>query len=309
VNEPIAPYVSVSINRDGKDPIERRIRIAADDFTASRDDCDVHVGRSYLRRHGNYSSTHGGRYQLHIEDDDLLVDMQLSSHMPPWRPETGHFMFGDSDYFGWVAPVVGGNTSGEARVNGERLRLDGNGYHDHNFGNQNPAKLMRRWQWYHGTVGNWARDRHPNIPPMRPMINLSVLGAQLTAREAYGGNTIPVFMAAEDGSVFLQGGRQLDAYLETGTPTAHSAYFSYNDERNRLGVHFDAEREISRRLRPVGTVAVRAYDAAPPYRRFDGTMTVDHSIHDTREATYQNLHVARGIGKCMLEDMYFGEAY
>src|ERR1017187_9915660 len=60
VDEPMAPYVSVSINRIGKEPIERRIRVDADAFTASRENCDVRIGNNYLQQHDGHGVENNG---------------------------------------------------------------------------------------------------------------------------------------------------------------------------------------------------------------------------------------------------------
>jgi len=62
-------------------------RFKARDFAASRDGCDVHIGDCHFI---------GDLREYHITGvaEDLSAEVRLESITEPWRPETGHLVFG-----------------------------------------------------------------------------------------------------------------------------------------------------------------------------------------------------------------------
>ncbi len=122
-------------------------RFKADEFAASKDGCDVRIG--------DYHFT-GDLHEYHItgKAEDLSAEVRLESVTEPWRPETGHLVFGaDGDtIFAWAAFVPMGKVTATYRIGTEVHETTGMGYHDHNWMNLGMAHLIDHWYWGRGQV-------------------------------------------------------------------------------------------------------------------------------------------------------------
>lgn len=150
------PYITVNVNRADKAPLQRIIRVRKNDFSASKDSCNVTIGKNYFR----YKKDH---YTIHVEEKDsngkelLKLDIDLYPKTPGWRPKTGHTIFknaGRENYFAWVVAVPKGKVkihdlSYWNKAEGKKVSIQGTGegYHDHNWGDKGIHKLYNHWYW------------------------------------------------------------------------------------------------------------------------------------------------------------------
>lgn len=122
---------------------------AASDFDASTEGCDVRVGPSWVK--GDLET-----YELHAEADGMSVDLSIKRIGPSWRPGAA-ITYLDPDkkkYFAWVVPVPYGMVEGELEIDGNRRKVKGTVYHDHNWGNFLLSKMLDHWYWGRAHVGD-----------------------------------------------------------------------------------------------------------------------------------------------------------
>ncbi len=95
-------------------------------------------------------------------------------------------LFGPDDglEFAWLPSVPEGKVEGTYTVDGETRHASGVGYHDHNWGNVSPLKVIHDWYWARGHAGPY-----------------SVIASYITAHERYGYSAIPILMIAKDGRI------------------------------------------------------------------------------------------------------------
>lgn len=116
--------------------IERRLPFSS--FKASTEVCDVRIGNNFIR--GDLS-----HYEVHIEDEDTALDLQLESRI---KGTVSHACFGDeSRYMYWVVPQPRCQARGTFRTKGETCTVEGIGYRDHNWLNFFPPDLLSHWDW------------------------------------------------------------------------------------------------------------------------------------------------------------------
>jgi hypothetical protein len=282
VGAPFTPYTSVTIDRPDGTHIERRIKVAPEDFAASPDETDIRMGRNTLRKtpaEWSPESERAGKYgyDLIIEDEGLHIDLGLYAEMPMWRPGTGHFLFGDKNYFAWLAAVPYGEIQGYMAIDGRRRHINGSGYHDHNWGNAPIGQLLRGWEWYRGNAGRCG-----------------VLAADLYPHADYGGGKLPVFMLAQYGAVVTDDPRRVDSFL-TGDESSVTRHFEYpkNGKDEHHEIMFTSEGKLSELplTQSLGKVGLPdELEAGSLYRRFTGTM--EHRVRAVGRATTEQMRLS-----------------
>lgn len=103
-------------------------------------------------------------YLIQTEDivtatgDTVSVDLTLASQLPMFRPGTGIAFYGSYErYLGWLVGVPSGVATGTLTINGEEIAVLGQGYHDHNFGeNCFLTDTARYWWWGRFQVGPYC---------------------------------------------------------------------------------------------------------------------------------------------------------
>src|SRR5487761_1516462 len=128
IKQPPSPLVTFELDRPDGTHVERSVH-AQEDFAFAADRCDVRVGANTFA--GDLHT-----YRIHLEIEGVTADVTLTGHVPPWRPETGHILFGDDHphLFAWLPAVPQGTVQATLSVDGETRTLTGTGYHDHNWG-------------------------------------------------------------------------------------------------------------------------------------------------------------------------------
>ena len=107
-------------------------------FKSSTETCEVEIGNNFIR--GDLS-----HYELHIEDAEKTLDLELDSEINGFR---SYAYFGDeTKYMFWVVPQPRGHAKGTFRTKGGTLNIEGLVYRDHNWLNFSPLGIIEYWDW------------------------------------------------------------------------------------------------------------------------------------------------------------------
>lgn len=107
-------------------------------FNSSTECCDVEIEGNYLK--GSPSGC-----QVHIEDKDKVLDLELTPEIPGFK---SHADFGDETKFMyWVVPQPRGRAQGVFRIGTETCEIQGVGYRDHNWLSFLPIDAIEYWDW------------------------------------------------------------------------------------------------------------------------------------------------------------------
>lgn len=190
IKKPLRPIIRVTINKPDGGFIQKNWTFEAEQFTASKDSCNVTIGKNYFR--GNLK-----QYEIHIEEEGFELTAQLQRSTQSWRPKTGHITFGpDKDQlFNWVVAVPKGAVKLTYTNEGTTTMAQGAGYHDHNWGNVNMMDLFHHWYWSRTAIGPY-----------------NIIAAQMVATKDFGYEPIQVFHLSKNGQTIADDGEQVTLY-------------------------------------------------------------------------------------------------
>jgi CrtC N-terminal lipocalin domain len=289
-NRPLSPMLRVSLDLPDGRSYEKVLNLPPGEWSAARDRADVRIG-------GNRFEGDLHEYRIQATAEEVSVDVTLTGQIPPWRPGTGHMLFGpERDLeFAWLPSVPQGSVTGSYSVDGVTTQVTGVGYHDHNWGNVGIVKIIHDWYWARGQAGPY-----------------SVIASYITAVQQYDYQGIPVFMLARDGEIvaddaslvrFETEGGYTDEF--TGKPVASVTRYVYEHDDDKIVVSFNRERDLIRaRMVDELPLAKRLlaklarFDGA--YQRFAGPMTVTVFKAGVQVEEYSD--------DAIWELMYFGHA-
>jgi len=264
----LRPSVSVELDRPGEPARRWAIEARPDEFQASTAHCDVRIGRCTFA--GDLED-----YTIHVENDEIAIDVTLHGDVPAWRPETGHFYFGEHrpKLFAWLPAVPQGTVHARIRVDGTTRELTGVGYHDHNWGDASMMRLMSRWYWGRAQAGPY-----------------SVIASWLFGAKRYRHAEVPIFLLAKDGRVVADDARRVRLRLEdvfadepSGLPVANRVIYEYAGDSETYRVTFQREQTLLRTLpTDIDSWAIRAFVRLARirggYLRFAGPVTVERIV-------------------------------
>lgn len=257
-------------------------------LNASTDYADVQVQDSYLR----YVD---GDYELRFVDGDLEYEVTMESQLPMFRPETGHWYFGDDEeyYFAWFVAQPKSEIHGQLTIAGETTDLIGNGYHDHNWGNVAMNEVINHWYWGRVQIGDYT-----------------IITSDIIAEAAYGYTRLPVFFIASDGEIIQHDLSQLQLAREDTIEHPDTNKFMDNHltymQTDENGVQYTLEyfREtdifvvsLLDTLDPIERVVAQFLGENPTYIRILGNVQL--TVNDGEDET-----VFEGQG--LWEQMFFG---
>jgi hypothetical protein len=139
-------------------------------FHAATDRTDVQAGG--LRMWGDFET-------LYIKGTvgDHEIDVTFKQTAMPFRPGNGYMLLGSKEKFqGWLNPFPSSHATGWIKIAGETITIDGDGYHDHDYGNVPIAEGYRGWFWARPSFGRYA-----------------TLAIEVQIGERLGGGSAPVF--------------------------------------------------------------------------------------------------------------------
>ena len=264
-HQPLEPLIEIDLDLPDGRRMMKYGRFKADEFQASKDGCDVRMGA--YRFAGDLHE-----YRITGKAEDVSAEVRLESITEPWRPETGHLIFGPEGetIFAWAPFVPAGKVTATYRIGSEVHEATGMGYHDHNWMNQGMSHLIDHWYWGRGQVGPY-----------------SFVTAYITAAKHYGYAEIPYYMLARNGKVIADDGSKV-TFARVGTETDHhtgkiipdAMSYEYRDGESRYVLTFSRERTlVSQRMidftHGIQKLVAKLMRYPGGYLRFAGPVTLD----------------------------------
>lgn len=128
---------------DKENRIEKTIFLNIGEFEAAKDKCDVKMRNNYFRGKGL------DEFEMFVDpaiNDGWGFNLKLKKNVPSFRPATGYWDAA-GEYFAWFCCVPSGDIEGTITKSGKEVKVKGNGYHDHNWGNVPMSKILSDWYW------------------------------------------------------------------------------------------------------------------------------------------------------------------
>ncbi len=292
--QPLEPVIEIDLDLPDGRRLMKIGKFKPDEFEASKDGCDVRIGK--YRFTGNlheYSITGGA--------EDIEAEVKLEATTESWRPETGHLIFGPEGekFLAWLVSVPMGKVTATYKIGSEVHQASGMGYHDHNWMNyayRDMGHLIDHWYWGRGHVGPY-----------------SFVTAYLTTTKKYGYTTIPWYMLAHNGKVIADDGTKMtfsksesEIDEHTGKPIPDKLIFDYRDGSARYALTFTREKTlVSQTLIDLATGAQKVlaelirYPGG--YLRFSSPVSLDHYEgdelieHYEEPGTFEETYFAREL--------------
>lgn len=288
---PLKPFLRVDLDKPDGTKLSKTQAFAPEQFTASKDTCDVRIGAN--RFEGDLHT-----YRIHLDFDGAKGDLVLTGEVPAWRPGAGAITFGahDEKYFAWLPSVPHGMLTGSLTLGDETLTVNGTGYHDHNWGNAPLTELVHDWYWGRARVGEY-----------------SVIASYITAEARYSGTHFPLLFVAK-GDQLLVGDsprvtfttKDIATDEKTGKPVASHLEWSWRDgdqgvritmQRKKDLMHFGLVDQLPGFQRFLARLI--GFDGA--YHRFTGEVTLERLEGDQVVETQRQ-------SSAVWELMYLGHA-
>jgi predicted secreted hydrolase len=196
-NDPLTPTLVITLTHPDGRKQSAFPAYPAEQFSASKDGCDVRLGPNWVR--GDLQ-----RYELHAEAAGISADLTFTGLVPTWRPGTGknYYDEGLTRYFGWLPSIPYGTVEGQIVYDGQARRVRGTGYHDHNWGNVALNEVLSHWYWGRAHLGEYT-----------------LIFAQMVATKAYSSQVLPVFMLAKGSTIII--GDSAPLTLTTAQEVSH----------------------------------------------------------------------------------------
>jgi len=217
-NGPLKPNVSLTITQPDGTKLFQFPIFPADQFSASKEKCDVRIGPNWTR-----GDLH--KYEVHAEMNGIAAHLTFTGLVPPWRPGVGKAYFdGMDNYFAWLPSIPYGTVEGTLTYDGRTHEVKGTGYHDHNWGNVGLNDVMDHWYWGRAHLGEYT-----------------LIYVEQIASKTFGFTRMPVLMLAKGSEILIgdsesftmqahdfvqhEGGRgyprEVDFNWESGKETVH----------------------------------------------------------------------------------------
>ena len=174
-------YIGVNYNKPNGEEYKKIKFFNSKNVFISKDSCFVEFGNNVFK--GNLKE-----YKIRIDKNDFDgfgFDLNLVSKTQSYRPQDG-IISAQDDYFAWLAAVPNGKVEGNLEFKNQTKKINGDGYHDHNWGNVPLQKLFDDWIWFRGKAGPYT-----------------VIGFELNTISKRGGYSIPgIYIGDSTGTVY-----------------------------------------------------------------------------------------------------------
>jgi predicted secreted hydrolase len=283
---PLDPSVLIIYHGPDGTRIRSDTHHSAEEFSASRNHCDVRIGQNTVT--GDLE-----HYDLHLSDAGLEADLRIDRNAPSWRPGAGltYFDSARTQHLGWVVPVPYGTVSGTISVDGESRSVSGSAYHDHNWGNKVMDAGLDHWYWGRAHIEDYT-----------------VVYVRMTTKGLFGlgALNIPTFMLAKGDKVITDD--MLPLRLETRSEVpgpGHQSYpteldWSWRTEAGSVtmhvtGVEMIESLDMARTHHGLGHAMAHLFDH-PMYYDFNADMELRVQLHGIDETV---------SGRTLFEKMMF----
>jgi hypothetical protein len=288
--KPLSPLLRLDLDLPDGRHLEKLAHFPASAWSAAKDHADVRLGENRFTGDLHH-------YRIEASAEEVTVDVTLTGQVPPWRPSTGHMLFGAdrSLEFAWLPSVPQGAVTATYSVDGDQHATTGVGYHDHNWGNVGLMKVVHDWYWARGQAGPY-----------------SVIASYITSAKRYGFEPIPIFMLARDNVLLADDAAKVTFEREglytdetTGKPVAATTRYTYRDGEDRYVVSFTRRHDLSATrmvdaLKGVKRVAAKLARFDGAYLRFVGSIEIFRYRQEELVETHKD--------DAIWELMYFGHA-
>jgi hypothetical protein len=288
--KPLSPLLRLDLDLPDGRHLEKLAHYPASAWSAAKDHADVRLGENRFTGDLHH-------YRIEASAEEVTVDVTLTGQVPPWRPSTGHMLFGADRplEFAWLPSVPQGAVTATYSVDGEQHATTGVGYHDHNWGNVGLMKVVHDWYWARGQAGPY-----------------SVIASYITSAKRYGFEPIPIFMLARDNVLLADDAAKVTFEREglytdetTDKPVAATTRYTYRDGEDRYVVSFTRRHDLSATrmvdaLKGVKRVAAKLAHFDGAYLRFVGSIEILRYRHEELVETHRD--------DAIWELMYFGHS-
>jgi hypothetical protein len=137
------PQISMHVNTPGGEQLDVRVNHPRDQFRGSTERCEVECA-------GSTVAGAAPAYDIHMSGDGVEAHLHFASRLPGWARGDGSVVFGSyghPEVFGWCVPQPRARVTGTLTYGGTEHQVEGEGYHDHNWGDFNFTKYLNRWHW------------------------------------------------------------------------------------------------------------------------------------------------------------------
>ncbi|KAH7234319.1 hypothetical protein B0J15DRAFT_571429, partial [Fusarium solani] len=256
-----AGLIDFNIAKDGEKicDLHKRFELSAN-LHVGKDKCDVQFEKSSFR------SVDGLRkYHIHVEPDEMEgfgADVTITATTPSYRPGTGRWDV-DGRHFSWFVAVPGGQLTGEIITNGTKTKVEGNAYHDHNWGNVPMENILDNWLWGRADVHG-----------------LTIVSASVRFRQDCGGREVPLLFVVQGDEVLVNAVNEQLVCLEgvkrphsvTRKPTSTDCIYLVDSARGDAAeVRFNGQNKVVATF-PFPTTSK---DWETWYTRYAGLVTVN----------------------------------
>lgn len=288
VNKPTKAYATLNIDYKDGTKLERYLPSVT--FNASKVSCDVRIGSNTFK--GDLKN-----YSIHMEGHDFELDVEFSSLAESWRPETGHFYFGNKkNLFSWFVAVPKGKATVSYTIGDNRIQTSGSCYHDHNWGNKGMHKLINHWYWSRSEFGPYT-----------------IIACQIIPEKKYGDVPINLIYIWKDGKKLADNPQNLKLYKGPhvtsaigNKPISNELIFQYDCAEFNLKLQlirktnileaYLIQREFQRKLAKL----LLGFNGA--YFRITGDAKLEINHKDNLSEVFKNDHA-------IWELMYFGHPF
>jgi hypothetical protein len=137
------PQVSMRVDTPDGEELDVRVRSPRHEFEGSTERCDVRCGDSTVK--GSYPT-----YEVRLAGDQVEARLRFDNLLPGWARGDGSVVigsYGHPEVIGWCVPQPRARVVGTLTYGGLEHRVEGEGYHDHNWGDFEFTKYLSRWHW------------------------------------------------------------------------------------------------------------------------------------------------------------------
>ncbi|KAI8648193.1 CrtC domain-containing protein [Fusarium keratoplasticum] len=256
-----AGLIDFNIAKDGEKvcDLHKRFELSAN-LQVGKDKCHVQFEKSSFR------SIDGLRkYHIHVDPDEMEgfgADVTITAATPSYRPGTGRWDV-DGRHFSWFVAVPGGQLTGEIITNGTKTKVEGNAYHDHNWGNVPMENILDNWLWGRADVHG-----------------LTIVSASVRFRQDCGGREVPLLFIVQGDEVLVNAVNEQLVCLEgvkrshpvTSKPTSTDCIYLVNSAgEGAAEVRFNGQSKVVATF-PFPTTSK---DWETWYTRYAGLVTVN----------------------------------
>ena len=112
-----------------------------EECTASLEKCDVKMGDNYVRQVGR-------EYHLLLKTQSIGAELVFKARVPGWKGTEECWIVDDATgRQGWVNAIPRAQIEGNLMIDGKTIPVEGQGYHDHNWGDRDMHESMGGWCW------------------------------------------------------------------------------------------------------------------------------------------------------------------